>query len=148
AGNHSSQAEVTSPTSACPPPPPAPDTQAPTTPGSLSATGATATSINVGWSASSDNVGVAGYGLYRNGPSAGSTSSTSAGFTGLSCGTAYSPARASSDAAGNRSAKAEVTAPTSACPPPPPAPDTQAPTTPGSLSATGATATSINVGWS
>ena len=145
AGNRSAQATVSSPTSACPPPPPTTDTTAPTVPGNLATTGATTTSISVSWSASTDNVGVTGYGLYRGGTSTGSTTSTSASFTGLTCGTAYTLAVDAYDAAGNRSGKSSITASTSACPPPA---DTQAPTTPGALSATAATTSSITIGWS
>jgi hypothetical protein len=76
----------------------------------------------VSWSASSDNVGVAGYGLYRNGSSTGSTANRSATFSGLACGTSYTLAVDAYDAAGNRSAKASLSAATNACPPPPPPP--------------------------
>ena len=145
AGNRSTQATMSSPTTACPPPPPTSDTTAPTAPGNLSATGATTTSISVSWSASTDNVGVTGYGLYRGGTSTGSTTSTTASFTGLTCGTSYTLAVDAYDAAGNRSAKSSITASTSACPPPA---DTQAPTIPSGLAATAATTGSITIGWS
>src|SRR5262249_7985264 len=141
AGNRSAKSSLTASTSACPP---AADTQAPTVPGGLSATAATGTSITVGWTASTDNVGVTGYGLYRNGTSTGSTATTSASFTGLTCGTAYTLAVDAYDAAGNRSTKATITASTGPCPPPA---DTQAPTAPGGLHATGTTANSVTVAW-
>jgi chitodextrinase len=147
AGNRSSKASVSTTTSACAPPPPAADTQAPTVPGGLHVTAATGTSITVAWNASTDNVGVAGYGLYRSGTSTGTTASTSATFSGLSCGTGYTLSVDAYDAAGNRSAQGTISAPTSACPPPPPAPDTQLPTVPGGLRATSATASSITVAW-
>jgi chitodextrinase len=117
AGNESDgrYATTVETTSACTP---APDTQAPTAPGSFAKTTATTTSINVSWSASSDNVGVAGYTLYRNGTNVGSTTSTSYSYTGLTCNTSYTLAIDAADAAGNRSGKATVTATTSACPPP------------------------------
>jgi hypothetical protein len=98
---------------------PAPDTQAPTAPTGLAKTGGTATSINVGWNAGTDNVGVTGYGTYRNGTAVASTTGTTTSYTGLTCGTAYTLAVDAVDAAGNRSAKASITASTSACPPPP-----------------------------
>src|SRR5438876_8972537 len=41
--------------------PPSPDTAAPSTPAGLSATAASATQINLAWSASTDDVGVTGY---------------------------------------------------------------------------------------
>lgn len=99
------------------PPPPAPDTTPPSTPTGLAVTGTSQTSISVSWSASSDNVGVAGYGLYRGGASTGSTTATSATFGGLACGTNYTLAVDAFDAAGNRSGQTSTTAATAACPP-------------------------------
>ena len=43
------------------------DNKAPTTPVGLTATAASATRVNLAWGASSDNVGVVGYSIYRNG---------------------------------------------------------------------------------
>ena len=45
--------------------PPPPDTTAPTVPGSLGATAASASQINLSWTASTDNVGVTGYQIER-----------------------------------------------------------------------------------
>jgi chitodextrinase len=42
-------------------PPPAPDTQAPTAPGTLTAVGASGSQINLAWGAASDDTGVTGY---------------------------------------------------------------------------------------
>jgi fibronectin type 3 domain-containing protein len=86
----------------------APDNQPPTAPGSLVAT-ATGTTANLAWSASTDNVGVTRYDVYRSTvsgftPSAanriGSTASTALGDTGLGAGTYYYRVTAA-DAAGN-----------------------------------------------
>jgi chitodextrinase len=116
-GNRSQQVAFTGSTRACPlSSSPLADTQSPTVPGGLHATSLTATSIAVAWTASTDNVAVAGYGLYRNGTSAGTASSTTAIFSGLSCGTAYTLAVDAYDAASNRSSKASINASTSACP--------------------------------
>jgi chitodextrinase len=121
AGNRSQRAAITAATGACPPPA---DTQPPTMPGTFRATVATATSITVAWIASTDNVAVAGYGLYNGSSNVGTVGATALTYTfsGLSCGTGYTLAVDASDAAGNRSAKATLTASTSACQPPPPAP--------------------------
>jgi chitodextrinase len=94
-----------------------PDTQKPSAPAGVSATGATQTSISVSWNASTDNVGVAGYDLYRGGVKVGSTAATSYTFGGLSCGTSYQLAVEARDAAGNRSPASAITASTTACPP-------------------------------
>jgi chitodextrinase len=116
AGNRSQRAAITAATSACPPPPPG-DTQAPTTPGNLHASAATATAITIAWNASSDNVGVAGYRVYSGGSVVGSTSTTSYTVSGFSCGTGYTLAAEAYDAAGNRSQRASIGASTAACPP-------------------------------
>jgi hypothetical protein len=98
------------------------DTTAPSVPGNLQVFGAAQTSLSVSWSASSDNVGVAGYGVYRDGTLVGTTSSPSYALSGLACGTTYTLAVDAYDAAGNRSARGTVSGATSACSPPPPPP--------------------------
>ena len=122
AQNRSSISSVSASTSACPPP--TGDTAPPTPPANLRATGATQTSVSVAWNASSDDVGVAGYSLWRETTSTGSTASTTATFTGLACGTTYTFGVEAYDAANNRSTRSTVDASTSSCstPPPPPPP--------------------------
>ena len=118
AGNRSSTSAISTQTSACP----AGDTQAPTTPTGLSATGSTQTSITLGWNASTDNVGVTGYGVYNGSQGVGNTTSRSYTVSGLTCGTSYGLAVDAYDAANNRSGKAQLSASTAACattPPPP-----------------------------
>ena len=84
------------------------DTQAPTTPGTPAASGTTATSTTLTWTAATDNVGVAGYDVVR--VSSGGTETTVAAsttstvtVTGLTAATAYTFAVYARDAAGNRS---------------------------------------------
>jgi chitodextrinase len=134
-GNHSSKATVTKTTSACT------DTQAPTAPTGAAASGSTPTSIALGWTASTDNVGVAGYTVYNGGNQAGTTNGTTYTVAGLACGKSYTLAVDAYDAAGNHSAKTTVTASTAACPS-----DSTAPTSPAGLSATPAQ-TSVTLGW-
>ena len=69
ANNHSGQASLTTSTSACV----APGDTAPTAPTGLTKTAATVSSVSLSWTASTDNVGVAGYSLTRNGVAAGTT---------------------------------------------------------------------------
>jgi chitodextrinase len=116
AGNHSPRATLSVSTSGCPPP----DTSPPTTPTGLGATAATETSISVSWNASTDNVGISGYGLYRNGTNTGSTAAGTRTYTfgSLICATSYTLEVDAYDAAGNRSGKASLSASTSACSPP------------------------------
>lgn len=91
---------------------PAADQTPPSAPGGLTATSVTASSLVLGWTPSTDNVGVTGYEVYRNGQSAGTvTASTySYAFTGLASGTAYTFKVAAYDGAGNRTASADFTA--------------------------------------
>ncbi|MTI27253.1 fibronectin type III domain-containing protein [Fulvivirga kasyanovii] len=84
------------------------DTQAPTAPGSLSASGVTQTSATVSWTASTDNVGVTGYDVYVNGSLNGTTTSTSRTITGLTASTTYTVAVRAKDAAGNESSASSV----------------------------------------
>lgn len=81
------------------------DTQPPSVPQNLTATAVSTSQINLRWSASTDNVGVTGYKIYRNGSYLTSTSNTSYSDTGLSMGTTYSYRVSAYDAAGNESAQ-------------------------------------------
>ncbi|MGO4695641.1 glycosyl hydrolase family 8 [Paenibacillus sp. 2TAB26] len=65
------------------------DTDAPTDPSNLKAEAGSSTQINLTWSASTDNLGVAGYKVFRNGIELATTTSTSYSDTGLSSETAY-----------------------------------------------------------
>ncbi|MFI6035129.1 cellulase family glycosylhydrolase [Streptomyces sp. NPDC051315] len=90
------------------------DTQAPTIPGTPSASAVTATSATLTWAASTDNVGVAGYDVVRvsGGTETRVAASTtnSVTVTGLTAGTAYTFAVYARDAAGNRSARSATAA--------------------------------------
>ena len=85
------------------------DTQPPTTPANLTASAASSSQINLSWSASTDNVGVAGYKLYRNGGLIATlTSGTTYQDSGLASAKSYSYTVAAYDAAGNTSAQSAV----------------------------------------
>ena len=120
----------------------APDAVAPTVPTGLGISGATQSTLSLSWAPSSDNVGVAGYDVYRGGVSVGTTTATGFTFAGLSCGTTYSVAVDAFDAAGNVSAPSAVAGSTSACP------DTMPPSAPTGLAQSGATESSVSLGWS
>src|SRR4051794_29053183 len=111
------QADMSTPAGAdAPPPPPPPgDTQSPTAPTGLVATGGTQSSMQLAWNASSDNVGVAGYDVFVNGTSAGTPTATSFTVTNLNCGTTYTFGVDAFDAARNHSATTTTTGTTSAC---------------------------------
>src|SRR6266481_5386456 len=122
---------------------PAPaDTTAPTTPTGLSASAITPTSVILSWGAATDNVGVTGYRVYRDGTLVASPASTSVSITGLSASTSYSFTVSAFDAAGNIST---LSAPLSVTTPAPP--DTAAPTIPTGLAASAVTPTSLTLSW-
>jgi len=66
------------------------DTTPPTTPTGLTAVAAGSTGVNLSWSASTDNVGVTGYIVRRNGVQVATPVTTSFTDTGLSAATTYS----------------------------------------------------------
>lgn len=82
------------------------DTQAPTAPTGLTSPSKTSTTVNLSWTASTDNVGVTGYDVYRGGTTlvGSTTGATSLTATGLTANTAYSFTVKAKDAAGNVSA--------------------------------------------
>jgi chitodextrinase len=84
------------------------DTTPPSVPTGLTATAASASRINLAWSAATDNVGVAGYRIYRNGARIATSASTSYADTGLTADTTYSYTVAAVDAAGNTSAQSSA----------------------------------------
>ena len=79
------------------------DTTAPTAPTSLAASGTTASSTNLTWTASTDNVAVTGYDVYQNGVFKANTATNSYAVTALSASTAYTFYVIAKDAAGNAS---------------------------------------------
>jgi len=89
----------------------------PSQPGNFHVTGTAADSIATAWSASTDNVGVAGYVLYRNGTKVGTVSPSTLAytFTGLRCSIGYTVAVAAYDEANNSSTRAKLTQSTASC---------------------------------
>jgi chitodextrinase len=95
------------------------DGQAPSTPGNLQVTAHTDTTVSLSWNASTDNVGVAAYHVYRVSGSTNTQVATATGttgtVTGLTASTAYTFTVTAQDAAGNASAASNsVTITTSA----------------------------------
>jgi endo-1,4-beta-xylanase len=81
------------------------DTQAPTTPGTPTASNVTSSGATLSWSASSDNVGVSGYDVVNASNTViGGSAGNSTTLTGLSASTSYTLRVVAKDAAGNRSA--------------------------------------------
>ncbi|TKB82289.1 MAG: fibronectin type III domain-containing protein, partial [Nitrospira sp.] len=105
------------------PPGPAADTTSPTAPTGLSAGSLSTSDILLTWNAATDNVGVVGYKVFRNGLQITTNATTSFTNTGLTAGTSYSFSVAAYDAAGNTSAQTNaVTQSTQSLPPPLPPP--------------------------
>src|SRR5436190_686332 len=115
------------------------DTTAPTTPTGLTAAAAGTRGANLAWSASTDNVGVIGYIVRRNGVQVATPATTSYADMGLSVGT-YRYTVAARDAAGNISANSASASITIA--------DTTPPTTPTGLTAAVAGSSGANLSWS
>jgi hypothetical protein len=91
------------------------DTQPPSVPTALYTTSVSSTSVSLAWSPSTDNVGVTGYTVYRNGASLGTAATTSFTDNTVSAGTTYTYTVDAFDAAGNHSAQSQglrVTTPT------------------------------------
>src|SRR4029077_3027551 len=101
------------------------DTTPPSTPTGLTGAAVGSTGANLSWSASTDNVGVTGYIVRRNGVQVATPSTTSLADTGLSAATTYTYTVAARDAAGNVSPSSTSVSITIA--------DTTPPTTPTGL---------------
>lgn len=121
------------------------DTTAPTAPTNLTAT-LTNISANLNWTASTDNVGVAGYQVSRNGAAlAGTISGTSFTDPGLAAGT-YTYTVVARDAAGNTSAPSTSASVTVAPAQEPPA-DTNPPSVPMNFTAVLRGSNNIDLAW-
>jgi chitodextrinase len=117
-----------------------PDTTAPSVPSALTVNTRALTSIKFSWTASSDNVAVTGYKIYRSGTQIATSSTATYTDTALVPGTSYSYTVAAYDAAGNTSAQSTALATSTL-------PDTTAPSVPTNLNSTGQTTTSISLSW-
>lgn len=82
---------------------PAGDSTSPSNPANLTAVAVSANQLNLSWSASSDNVGVAGYKIFRDGTLLTSVTATSFSDARLTAKTQYCYAISALDAAGNES---------------------------------------------
>ncbi|WP_081756939.1 fibronectin type III domain-containing protein, partial [Gorillibacterium massiliense] len=118
------------------------DKTAPTVPTDLQSPSKTSTSVNLTWTASTDNVGVTGYDIYNGATLTGSSTTTSYTVTGLTANTSYSFTVKAKDAAGNVSgASTAISVTTDA------SKDTIAPTVPTNLASSSKTSTSVNLTW-
>ncbi|MFC5664843.1 PQQ-dependent sugar dehydrogenase [Kitasatospora misakiensis] len=119
------------------------DSTAPSRPGEPRCTDIGPTSLTLGWSAATDNVGVTAYDLYEHGNKLAETpgTTTTRVLTGLAPSTTYNLTVIARDAAGNASpASVAVDCTTGVSSDPPPS-------APGAPTVSGVTATSATLGW-
>jgi len=122
----------------------APDTAAPTTPTGLVASAVSDTKINLNWSPSTDNIGVTGYRVIRNGALLTTLANvTTYQDTSLNAATTYTYRVQALDAAGNASPQSNAASATTQA-----NPDTTPPTTPSAVSASAISSTKVAVSWS
>jgi chitodextrinase len=137
ADNHSPRSDPASVTT----PGPA-DTTPPSVPTDLAASAVGSTEIDLAWTASTDDVGVTGYTIYRDGAQLTVVEGTTLSYEDRSVApsSTYTYTVDAVDAAGNRSAQSgPATATTTA--------DTTAPSTPTGLSATAVGPTTVDLSW-
>ncbi len=118
------------------------DDQAPTAPTSLSSSNITQTTFTLSWNASSDNVGVTAYDVYKDGVLLVSTANTSYNVTNLTASTTYSFYVKAKDAEGNISTASSALSVTTDEPD-----DVEAPTAPTNLASSNVTETSATLSW-
>lgn len=116
------------------------DTQAPTKPTNVTLSNITLTSIDLNWTASTDDVGVTGYNVYVNNVLTKQTTTTNTSITGLEAGTSYSFKVIAKDQINSSEASDVVTGQTLS--------DTTAPTVPSNVTVTNVTDSSFMVNWS
>ncbi len=123
--------------------PPQPDTERPTSPGVLTALATSTTSIQLSWSASTDNRVVASYVIARDGTDIATVPASQLAFSDINLqpGSTHSYTVVAVDAALNVSIPAGPVSETTF------APDLEPPTVPGSLAANATASTSVALTW-
>lgn len=116
---------------------------APTVPGNVTVEAISSSQINVSWTASSDDVAVAGYNIYRGGMNWSSTADTAISDTGLSEGVQYCYAVSAYDSDGNESGQSNQLCATTFMS----SADSSAPTVPTALGASPQSNDQINLSW-
>ncbi len=85
----------------------APDTSAPSVPTGLTSPGQTDTTVDLTWSAATDDVGVARYEVFLDGAPVGTSMTTAFTVAGLTASSSYGVEVEALDAAGNRSGRSD-----------------------------------------
>jgi hypothetical protein len=117
-----------------------PDTSPPTVPGSLAATAVGPASVNLTWAASTDDLAMGGYQIFRDGVQVGTSSGASYADATAPSGALHSYYVVAFDAAGNLSAASNTAQATTP-------PDVSAPTIPANLVAAFGGADKIKLTW-
>ena len=115
------------------------DTQAPTAPTNVTLSNITLNSINISWSAATDNFGVTGYNIYVDGILEAQTTNTNSTIVALNTNTDYNFTIIARDLINNMSAAASISGKTLE--------DTEAPSIPINLSISNETDSSVKVSW-
>jgi chitodextrinase len=119
------------------------DTVAPQPPAGLKVLGRTTTAITLAWDPATDDVGIAGYRISRNGQQVGESPSPGYTDNGLTMNTTYSYTVIAVDAAGNVSQPSATASGVTLK-----VPDTKKPSVPTRLHVTGRSTSSIVLAWS
>ncbi|MDQ3870276.1 MAG: DNRLRE domain-containing protein, partial [Chloroflexota bacterium] len=122
---------------------PPPDTTPPSAPANLTATAASSSQVDLSWTASTDNVGVTGYKIYRGTTEIATSTMTSYSDRTVAPSTTYSYTVKAYDAANNLSAASNSASVTT-----PAATDTTPPSAPANLTATAASSSQVDLSWS
>jgi chitodextrinase len=118
------------------------DVEAPTVPTGVNCSAVSATQINISWNASTDNVGVTGYKVYREGTYWKTVTGTSTTDPGLSCNVSHCYTVSAFDAANNESAQSAQS-----CCNTNQGGDCQAPSVPTGVTCTPVSMSQINLSW-
>lgn len=118
------------------------DTTNPSIPGNLTAAPVSNIQINLTWTASTDNVGVSGYQIFRDGVQVATTTANYFNNTGLTASTTYAYHVRAFDAAGNKSDASNTISTTTLN-----INDNTNPSTPSNLNAAVISANQINLSW-
>ncbi|QVY65542.1 endonuclease [Polaribacter sp. Q13] len=117
------------------------DNEAPTVPTNVSLNNITTSTINVSWTASTDNVDVTKYEVYVNGSLNGETSNINYTITSLTPNTTYAISVLAKDIASNKSAQTTAVNATTLT-------DTTAPSIPTNLTISNITGSTFKLNWS